>query len=226
MNLQHRTSLQTSIFICLSCRHRISQAKLPFARSISGARPSIAPRKLQQPRKPVEAGPDTITGSTTAWNDKSDQISSERPKSRPDWKFLPDWRRQKLSIEYKLRREPAFQRHPESSASLHLTEASHDVESGEDIRKKVPWEPRKKVSPDAMAGMRNLHITDPVQFSVPRLSDLFKISPDSVRRILKSRWTPNPEEAKRQEERWKKRGREVVEKYKERVEFSRAESGS
>ncbi|KAF8889690.1 Neugrin-domain-containing protein, partial [Infundibulicybe gibba] len=60
------------------------------------------------------------------------------------------------------------------------------------LRKTFPagWAPPRKLSRDAMDGLRALHRFDPEKFSTPILADKFRISPEAVRRILKSRWTP------------------------------------
>jgi len=44
-----------------------------------------------------------------------------------------------------------------------------------------------------MDGLRELHKFDPVKFSTPVLAERFRISPEAVRRILKSKWEPTPE---------------------------------
>lgn len=68
------------------------------------------------------------------------------------------------------------------------------------------WQPRKKVSPDAMEGIRALHEQDPERWSTPVLADHFKISPEAIRRILKSKWRPkNAEEVQARRERWARR---------------------
>lgn len=55
------------------------------------------------------------------------------------------------------------------------------------------WAPPRKLSREAMDGLRTLHAHDPEQFNLRMLSDKFKISPEAVRRILKSRWAPDEE---------------------------------
>lgn len=124
----------------------------------------------------------------------SSTTSTARPRAREDWRFLPAWRRQKLSIQHKLATSE-----PARFAPHHKTNPPNNAQ----------WEPRRKVSPDAMAGIRTLHAQHP-DLDVPKLSELFKVSPDAIRRILKSRWTPTPEEAKRREERWRKRKDSIV----------------
>jgi hypothetical protein len=44
-----------------------------------------------------------------------------------------------------------------------------------------------------MDGLRHLHRFDPHTFTSPILAEKFKISPEAVRRILKSKWEPTRE---------------------------------
>ncbi|KAJ7064915.1 hypothetical protein C8F01DRAFT_1128734 [Mycena amicta] len=53
------------------------------------------------------------------------------------------------------------------------------------------WNPPRKLSREAMDGLRQLHRINPETFSTPVLADRFRISPEAVRRILKSRWAPS-----------------------------------
>ncbi|CAD0084424.1 unnamed protein product [Aureobasidium vineae] len=68
------------------------------------------------------------------------------------------------------------------------------------------WNPRKRISPDALAGIRALHAKSPETFSTAVLAEHFKVTPEAIRRILKSRWQPSEEEAEERRERWEKRG--------------------
>lgn len=68
------------------------------------------------------------------------------------------------------------------------------------------WNPRKRISPDALAGIRALHAKSPETFSTPVLAEHFKVPPEAVRRILKSKWQPSEEEAEERRQRWEKRG--------------------
>jgi hypothetical protein len=68
------------------------------------------------------------------------------------------------------------------------------------------WNPRKKLSPDAMDGIRALHDDDPERWSTPVLAEHFKVSAEAIRRILKSRWKPKDDEAvQKRRERWARR---------------------
>ncbi len=67
------------------------------------------------------------------------------------------------------------------------------------------WNPRKKLSPDTMEGIRALHAENPDKYSTPMLAEHFKVSPEAIRRILKSKWRPSEKEMEKRRERWAKR---------------------
>ena len=71
------------------------------------------------------------------------------------------------------------------------------------------WLPRKRLSPDTLEGIRALHTQYPDRFTTPILADQFKVSPEAIRRILKSKWRPNDEEEERRRRRWEKRGENI-----------------
>lgn len=66
----------------------------------------------------------------------------------------------------------------------------------ETMKKHFPegWSPPRKLSREAMDGLRSLHAHDPEVFSTPVLAEKFRISPEAIRRILRSKWTPTPEQ--------------------------------
>lgn len=68
------------------------------------------------------------------------------------------------------------------------------------------WSPRKRISPDSLEGIRGLHAQYPDTYTTPVLAEQFKVSPEAIRRILKSKWRPNDEEEDDRRERWNKRG--------------------
>ncbi|KAE8444426.1 hypothetical protein EG329_000517 [Mollisiaceae sp. DMI_Dod_QoI] len=69
--------------------------------------------------------------------------------------------------------------------------------------------PLKRLSPDAIAGIRALHAQMPEQYTTATLAEEFKVSPEAIMRILKSKWTPTPKEQTDREKRWFKRGERV-----------------
>lgn len=62
----------------------------------------------------------------------------------------------------------------------------------ERMKQKFPqgWNPPKRISREAMDQVRALHKMDPQRHSTEMLAGQFRISPEAVRRILRSRWTP------------------------------------
>jgi hypothetical protein len=77
------------------------------------------------------------------------------------------------------------------------------------------WAPRKKLSPDALAGIRAIHAQFPEQYSTSALAEKFEVSPEVIRRILKSKWRPNAEEEIERQQSWFKRGEKVWGKWAE-----------
>jgi hypothetical protein len=79
----------------------------------------------------------------------------------------------------------------------------------------APWEPKKRLSPDALAGIRAVHAQFPGDFTTEKLAAQFEVSPEVIRRILKSSWVPKPEEAAMRQQRWFRRGEKIWERYAE-----------
>ena len=71
------------------------------------------------------------------------------------------------------------------------------------------WNPRKRLSPDALDGIRALHAKFPDKLTTPILAEQFKVSPDAIRRILKSKWKPSEEDQEDRMRRWDKRGETI-----------------
>jgi len=78
------------------------------------------------------------------------------------------------------------------------------------------WAPRKRISPDALSGIRALHSSQPSIYTTAQLSTHFKTSPEAIRRILKSKWRPSEEEQEGRRDRWERRGER---KWSEMVEM-------
>ncbi|KAL8738138.1 MAG: hypothetical protein Q9181_001044 [Wetmoreana brouardii] len=71
------------------------------------------------------------------------------------------------------------------------------------------WSPRKRLSPDALEGIRALHAQFPEKYPTPVLANQFEMSAEAIRRILKSKWRPSEGEATRRRQRWDKRGERI-----------------
>ncbi|KLO14107.1 hypothetical protein SCHPADRAFT_903549 [Schizopora paradoxa] len=93
------------------------------------------------------------------------------------------------------------------------------------MRERFPegWNPPRKISRDAMEGLRSLHAHDPETFSTPVLAEKFQISPEAVRRILRSKWMPKREERGKLLEKERRRKQEYIAKSIERERGELAE---
>lgn len=106
--------------------------------------------------------------------------------------------------------EPA--KHPNPSDQLPARKEKEHWQTQKDaLKEKFPdgWNPRKKLSPDALAGIRALHQQFPEEYTTDVLADKFEVSPEAIRRILKSKWEPNPDEEIERQERWFNRGKKI-----------------
>jgi len=74
------------------------------------------------------------------------------------------------------------------------------------------WAPRKKLSPKACDWVKELHSSVP-ELSTKKLSEIFKVSPEAIRRILRSKWTPSPKQEEERERRWLRRREDVWERW-------------
>ncbi|KAK8862489.1 mitochondrion organization and biogenesis protein [Apiospora arundinis] len=81
----------------------------------------------------------------------------------------------------------------------------------EALQEKFPegWAPRKRLSPDALEGIKALHTQFPKEYTTPVLAAKFEVSPEVIRRILRANWTPSAEEEERRQERWFNRGKNI-----------------
>lgn len=81
----------------------------------------------------------------------------------------------------------------------------------EALKEKFPegWQPRKRLSPDAIAGIKELHKQFPDLYTTAALAQKFEVSPEAIRRILKAKWDPTAEEEEARQARWFRRGEAV-----------------
>lgn len=82
------------------------------------------------------------------------------------------------------------------------------------LKEKFPegWKPRKRLSPDALAGIRALNAQFPDVYTTDALAAKFEVSPEAIRRILKSKWRASAEEEEDRQGRWFRRGMQVWER--------------
>ncbi|KAJ6260267.1 hypothetical protein Dda_4491 [Drechslerella dactyloides] len=89
--------------------------------------------------------------------------------------------------------EPAWKTHRDAVKAKHSGSA---------------WNPFTRLSPAAVATLKQLKAENP-NMTVEEYAPIFKISPDSLRRILRSKWTPSAKEEEDRMERWRRRGDSV-----------------
>lgn len=87
----------------------------------------------------------------------------------------------------------------------------------EALEKKFPegWQPRKRLSPDAITGIKELHKQFPGLYTTEVLAHKFEVSPEAIRRILKAKWEPTAEEEEARQARWFRRGVSVWSRWAE-----------
>lgn len=130
---------------------------------------------------------------------KWDLPNLEKPKEEPKKPLrLPtDWRNQKLE--------------PWQRQKFALKEKFQGEQ----------WKPHYRLSRETMNGIRWLKKEYP-NLQSDFFAERFKVSPEDIRRILKSKWKPTVEEEMAQAEKWKSRrdkfvelslGRKIVENY-------------
>jgi hypothetical protein len=129
--------------------------------------------------------------------------------------------KEELQMSAGLRREPAEgtkrQRQPRQSESAwpRIQSRSPKREPWQiqksALQEKFPegWQPRKRLSPDALAGIRALHEQFPDEYTTDVLARKFEVSPEAIRRILKSKWSPSAQEEEKRQERWFRRGKDI-----------------
>lgn len=81
------------------------------------------------------------------------------------------------------------------------------------LKEKFPegWKPRKRLSPDALAGIKALNAQFPDVYTTEALATKFEIPAEAVRRILRSKWQPSEDEDQERQDRWHRRGKQIWE---------------
>ncbi|KAG8955121.1 Required for respiratory growth protein 9 mitochondrial [Tulasnella sp. 424] len=92
------------------------------------------------------------------------------------------------------------------------------------MKRKFPegWNPPKKLSRQLMDDMRALRRLDPEKFTTDVLASQFRVSPEAVRRILRSRWTPDEKRGEEYQERDEEKRAQTLEYYKQLREKRKA----
>lgn len=81
------------------------------------------------------------------------------------------------------------------------------------------WNPSKRLSREEMESVRLLKSQFPV-LNASNLAERYKVSPEAIRRVLKSKWQPTEQESVRLHERWKRRGDRIKEMFEQNPDMS------
>jgi hypothetical protein len=145
----------------------------------------------------------TFHDSETAQRTEADERNSETRKGEPG--------EEKPKSKKKKKKAKKDQTVKDDEQPDPPKEKEHWMIQKKALKEKFPegWNPRKKLSPDAMTGIRALHAQFPEEYTTEVLANKFEVSPEAIRRILKSKWTPSPEEEEERQQRWFNRGKRV-----------------
>ncbi|OGM45455.1 mitochondrion organization and biogenesis protein [Aspergillus bombycis] len=151
--------------------------------SVSGAseKDAAVHRDRRDPNKPARKAKKTKFSSSQAEPDANSNKSSRDKKHERSDRTFPDYKPKKKKENWQIQKDA--------------------------LKKKFKdgWNPSKKLSPDALEGIRHLHAVAPDKFTTPVLAEQFQVSPEAIRRILKSKWRPSETEMEDRRKRWEKR---------------------
>lgn len=240
--LRMREPYEQSLEILVPIRTRIERRKARKARR-EEERKSHSANEGAQPRESADTQP---PGMTISHRERSPQTASQAPAtaSRPASKKIKvTEKRAKVKAAAQTPASQAEAPRPvmkdnkttaRGAKSTTATNYAPDEATSHGYKKKEKepwqiqkavlqakfgdqgWSPRKRISPDALAGIRALHSAEPTTYTTAVLAEHFKVSAEAVRRILKSKWQPNEDEADERRKRWEKRGEK---KWSEMVEL-------
>lgn len=169
----------------MNCQFCVRRTLNLFSRPAAFVRPSASVRQIHyRPGRPSDPFPDS----------RLSQSARDRPTRSP--KAVATTTFDETTAEWR-----------EESSGRPAWQAEKEA-----MRRKLDgeaWNPRKKLSPDTMEGIRHLHQTQPEKFTTPVLAEHFKVSSEAIRRILKSKWRPSDAEHDERMRRWDKRGERI-----------------
>ncbi|OGE53571.1 hypothetical protein PENARI_c007G10268 [Penicillium arizonense] len=221
---QYASDLASSTpYQCFASRPSFSsQIRRPFS--------SIPYLRDSQNEQSGQATPESPITEAATPSDKPRKQSSGPPRNKNGWKPMKGQQRKPENVHKRSDRErKAFrtearkEAHTESRKDPRKdSHGNKDAKPKPNGKKKKPepwqvqkaalekkfpqgWNPPKKLSPDALDGIRHLHAKAPEQFTTPVLAQEFEVSPEAIRRILKSRWQPSEDEQESRRQRWEKR---------------------
>jgi hypothetical protein len=134
-----------------------------------------------------------------------------RPRPKKDYWELPPIEEERLAKKERKYEGGKWAKYVEGKDPRELElwmleKAAQEKKYGEE-----GFNPARKLSPEAIEGIRALHSQHPDEFTTAKLSQLFEVSPEAIKRILRSKWRPTAEEAIDRMRRWEKRHSKIFE---------------
>lgn len=175
------------------------------ARTVTSAPAEPEARLPRKVRRMLQFGPGDTPPQTeeTPQERKKRRLETANAKDKKDSKI--DKHKGKEADRKKQTRASAEEPKPKKESWM-VQKAALEKKFGDQ-----GWRPQKKLSPDAIQGIRALHQQFPDVYTTPALAQRFEISPEAIRRILKSNWTPSAKEEEDRQQRWFKRGKQIWE---------------
>lgn len=146
---------------------------------------------------------ETSTKSLTPRNAHAKSVAYPEFKSNPKRPAEPSRLKRLKIVKEPPKTETEERLPPKKKEGWQIQKAS--------LQQKFPegWSPRKRLSPDALEGIRALHSQFPEDYTTEVLAEKFEVSPEAIRRILRSKWTPSTQEEEERQTRWFNRGKNI-----------------
>ncbi|XDG03399.1 hypothetical protein ABKA04_003014 [Annulohypoxylon sp. FPYF3050] len=167
--------------------------------------PSPKPSPEPSPEPLLESLPESLPSNLRF--EPESAIHDEKTKSDPKPTSKESARLKKLKVLKELKDK----KHKETMKKPKKQRKEMWKIQKEALKEKFPegWKPRKRLSPDALDGIRALNAQFPDHFTTEELAAKFEVSPEAIRRILRSNWTPSAEEEEDRLRRWFSRGKNI-----------------
>jgi len=141
---------------------------------------------------------------------KPKRVRSERKKAKADAIKKTEPKKRKRDFKAAVKPDREKKDAGKQEESVPPEKEAWQIQKGA-LKEKFPegWNPRKKLSPDALEGIRALNAQFPDTYTTEVIAQKFEMSPEAIRRILRSKWRPSAEEEEDRQQRWFNRGKKV-----------------
>lgn len=185
------------------------------------AQPTGSQEQAEDGTEQVQKSKDSADERTVKAKNKEDKKEKRRQERAAKWAEEKQTERQGTKPKNRELRDDE-KRSERQAAKTKDREAREDekplwLKQKRALKQKFPegWRPPKRLSPDALDGIRVLHKQFPDMYTTEALAEKFEVSPEAIRRILRAKWEPTAEEDEDRQRRWFNRGVSVWQRYAE-----------